>query len=191
MTTDAVQETREALELDDELLIEDYDGPLVAQPPNSVVYAARRRDLVLVLEPRFPILGLHGQKSGETKGIRAKFRNGTLKLDRSDPDHAELIERLDKHRLNGNMMEGFWRSVDPAPAATQQEMQHIVDASIGMDTELLERFIAEEESGYKRDDVLETARMALRRVRKVLALQAAPPEQPQRPADPPEAPPAE
>lgn len=185
-TTDAVQETREALELDGELLIEEQDGPLVAQPPDSVVYASRRRDLVLVLEPRFPILGQHGGKVGETRGIRAKFRNATLKLDRSNPDHAELIERLEKHRLNGNMFEGFWRSVDPAPAATQQEMQHIVDGAIGMDVELLERFIAEEESGYARQDVLDTARMALARVRKVLEAQAAAPEQPERPAEPPQ-----
>lgn len=156
------------------------DGQLVVKPPSQVVYIARRRDLVLVLKQRFPIYE-NGIKSGETRGLRAKFRNSQLKLDRDNADHAELFELLEKHPLNGNAFNGFIRGVEPAPTATTAEMQNLVDAAIGLDVDTIEEFIRQEEKGYARDDVLKTARMSLKRVRTVLSAQEARVE---RPADP-------
>lgn len=153
------------------------DGQLVVKPPSQVVYIARRRDLVLVLKQRFPIFE-NGIKVGETQGLRAKFRNSQLRLDRDNEAHAELFELLEKHPLNGNAFNGFIRGVEPAPTATAAEMQNLVDAAIGLDVETIEEFIRQEEKGYAREDVLSTARMSLKRVQTVLQAQEARVERP-------------
>lgn len=176
MTDTAVAEAAAALGIEDDGDGFDVleDGKLVVQPPSAIVYVSARKELVCVLKQRFPVWEA-GRQVGETQGLRARFKHHQLRLDRDNPDHEELIELLEKHKLNGNAFNGFRRAVEPAPSATQAEMQNLVDAAIGLDTATIEEFIRQEQAGYARPDVLKTAQLALKRVNLVLEAQTRPP----------------
>jgi hypothetical protein len=81
-------------------------------------------------------------------------------------DVAEVHEWLQKHRLFGNQLEGFWR-VDPtAPPVSQDEMRALMNAALRLDTETLEEIIRQERAGWNRPQIVEEAEQALsRRVR--------------------------
>jgi hypothetical protein len=109
-----------------------YDDLLVSQPETKTLYMSRRSELRLVKDPRYPQMGPLGQKVGETVGAAIPFREGVFRCpptgtveleDGRMADAAEITAWLDKHRLNGNVEEGFWR-VDPtAPALSRAEME--------------------------------------------------------------------
>jgi hypothetical protein len=166
-----------------------YDDLLVSQPETKTLYMSRRSELRLVLTARQPITGAAGQKTGESPGRVAQFRDGVFRCpptgtveleDGRQADAAEITAWLDTHRLNGNVEEGFWR-VDPtAPALSRAEMETMTQAAIALDSEKLLALIAQEEAGWAREDVLSIARDA---VESIEAVKAKALEEAQREAD--------
>lgn len=155
-----------------------YDDLLVSQPETKTLYMSRRSELRLVKDPRYPLMGPLGQKVGETVGAAIPFREGVFRCpptgtvtleDGRQADAAEITAWLDSHRLNGNVEEGFWR-VDPtAPAISRDEIEQLAQASIALDTDTLRRMIEQEEAGWGREDILQTARNAIEKIEAVKA----------------------
>lgn len=147
---------------------------LVAARPDVTLFMARRRELRLIKQGRYPVHAPTGQKIGETTGQIVVFRDGrldvphegTMLLEDGRPAEAhEILEWLEKHPRNGDVNEGFWR-VDPtAPTPTAVELQALMIAATELDSEKLEELIRQEEDGWARDAILTVARGALDRVR--------------------------
>jgi hypothetical protein len=155
-----------------------YDDLLVSQPETKTLYMSRRSELRLVKDPRYPQMGPLGQKVGETVGAAIPFREGVFRCpptgtveleDGRMADAAEITAWLDKHRLNGNVEEGFWR-VDPtAPAISREEIDQLARAAIALDTDTLRRMIEQEEAGWGREDVVQAARNAIENIERAKA----------------------
>lgn len=148
-------------------------------PP--LLFMSRRSDLRLTKKARYPKMGEAGQKVGETQGQSISFidhrlvvpRQGDMKITdllgagEWEAGAEEIATYLRKHRLNGDMFEGFWE-VDPvAPAPTEDEMDALQDAALRLDDLALSALIEREENGWNREVVLRVARKTLSKVRTV------------------------
>lgn len=162
--------------------IDTTEDRLVSAPETTVLFMARRRELRLTWETRYPIRDPRsGLPAGNTKGRYVAFRDGAFRCPRSgtvvlrdtldggqsEVDAAELIEWLEKHPLNGNRHEGFWEVVEPAPAVSREELQALMDAATTFDEERLEAILEQERAGWGREDLIETAERALGRLREI------------------------
>ena len=165
------------------------DRVLVSQPESSALFMAPRADLRLVKKSIRAVRGPEGEVLDQTLGETIAFKDGVLRVP-TDPDApftltngetmpaGEVLAWLDKHRLNGNMHEGFWR-VDPtAPPPSKQELDTLQSLAIELDADGLREFIAQEEAAWNREELLEIARGTLTRIdAKLEQLQAAHAEQ--------------
>jgi hypothetical protein len=88
-------------------------------------------------------------------------------------DVAEVHEWLQKHRLFGNQLEGFWR-VDPsAPPVSSEELQVLMDAALTLDAETLEEIIRQESGGWRREQIIDRAEDALMKIAAIREREAA------------------
>lgn len=158
------------------------DHPEVAvSGPSSIIYLARRQNLILCHTPVRPIFGANGQKQGDTLGLRIEFQDGRFDCPLEGEyvagngfriDAGELREWLTAHRLLDDAAEGFWK-VDPAaPAPSTTELQTIVDLAMGLDLDGLEAMVKAEREGWQRQPVLDMASRAIEKVQVLLAEEA-------------------
>lgn len=153
---------------------------LVSPTEATVLYMSRRSGLRLTMRPRYPLRDpVSGQLTGSTPGVFIGFQDGqvrvpksgqyttvdTLNGGRSEPiDAADVHDWLQRHHLFGDRQEGFWR-VDPtAPPVSQDEMRAMMNAATLLDEETLQAIIDQEEAGWGREAILNTAREALDRI---------------------------
>lgn len=151
---------------------------LVSQPQREVLYAASRRELRLVHTPTYPILGAGGRPVGVEHGITVAFRDGVLRLPLEGEvatesgrkfDAAELIEWLERHRLNGDMFEGFSRIQQVAPPMSEAEVERITEAATLHDVETLTAMLEAERAGWGRSDVVGVLERRLEQIARVTA----------------------
>lgn len=146
--------------------------PLVAPGEKTFLFMARRQSLRLIRIPRGTLINpATGQREvGAVPGQAVAFHEGVLRVEKdgevtledgSTAPAADILEWLDKHRLNGNVEEGFWR-VDPtAPPVSQDEMRTLMQAALALDEETLRRIAEEEREGWGRSAIIEEAESAL------------------------------
>jgi hypothetical protein len=168
------------------------DEPVMSAPSKSVTFSARREDLRLVRVARYPVMGAAGQKVDETKGEVVCFRNGRLEVplegdftleDGRTAPAVEILGWLEKHRLNGDAWEGFFRVEFAAPPPTQDEMQALVDAAMELNVDKLREIIRQEEEGWAREPILRVARGGVEKIEAALAAHAEQADEPE-PAKP-------
>lgn len=150
------------------------DDQLVSQPDHGTIFLSRRSELRLTKTPRYPIRGASGQQVGETPGEVVPFREGrffcpaegavTLENGR-EVDAGEIKAWLERHRLLGDVEEGFWVVETKAPPVSREELERIAQAATEWDTDTLEAILAQESSGWGREDILQVARGAIERIR--------------------------
>jgi hypothetical protein len=151
------------------------DVRLVSQPDTSVLFMARRSDLRLVMKPIRTLRNREGDAVEDLPGVKIEFKDGVFRVP-TDPkatvtlvdgesfEAAKILEWLEKHRLKGDWQEGFWK-VDPtAPPLSRAELDTLQSLAIELDRSGLEAFIAQEEEGWAREDLLAAARGTLERV---------------------------
>jgi hypothetical protein len=178
------------------------EGELLVQSKPNVMFRSARKNLRLTMEARYPIVNPVTQRpAGVTKGKFVAFREtakgglltfaekGPVKLiDTLDGNEAEmpaeeLIEYLEGHRLFGDRFDGFWRETIEAPAVTREEVQVLMDAALEFDEDKLNLLIEQEEQGWGRSELLDTARGAVERIvaakAKVAAEAGATPDDPE------------
>lgn len=157
-------------------------APEIQTPERCVVFMARRESLRLTWVPRHPqINSTSGIRTGMSRGKSLGFRDGVLRipLDREDgmvrgsdtldagdweSPVDEVLTWLRKHRLFGNLEEGFWEVPEEAPPVSDDELSLLQDAALGLDLDALRAFIEKEESGWNRDQLLDQARRTLGKV---------------------------
>lgn len=148
---------------------------LVSKPDTAVQFFARRPELVLVYQARYPIYGPGGEQVGEKPGIRIPFAAGVLRIPPKGNFKAvggqvpvsDLLAWLEQHPLNGDRHEGFWRADQPAPPVSTEESTSLMEASL--DEDMLVELIRQEESGWNRDQILVPARRQLEQIRDLKA----------------------
>lgn len=152
------------------------DAPLVAPTDKTILWMSRRSDLRLTKRARRTVRNLNtGELEGVTPGQYVGFRDGQIRIpkegtvtiqDTLDGGEFEIPAEemnawLERHRLNGDRQEGFWR-VDPtAPPVSQAEMQTMMTAALEVDVATLAHIVEQEEKGWQREQILEPARKAL------------------------------
>lgn len=167
----------------------------LSKPDTTVLFMARREELRLTKRKRYPQRNPQtGEFLGYTPGEYVAFRSGVYRVPREGEivlrdsldgghatvDAAEVLEWLERHPLNGDLFEGFWK-VDPtAPPVQDTEMDLLMELQANYDRAGLEQLLADEEAGWKREIVLNAARKGIERI--VAAEQAA--EQAAKPAKP-------
>lgn len=154
------------------------DQPLVSQPDASALFMARRSNMRLVLESIRTIRDAEGVAVDKTAGKTIEFREGTLRVptdgrpvsftNGEEGDSQAVLARLRKHRLLGDLQEGFWE-VDPtAPPLSQDELDRMLSFALELDVDGLREFIRQEETGWAREALLDPARGTLKRVEEAL-----------------------
>lgn len=148
------------------------EQPLVQSSEKTWLYMCRRSNLRLIRIPRGTLINpATGQREvGAVPGQAVAFHEGVLRVEKdgevtledgSTAPSADILEWLDKHRLNGNVEEGFWR-VDPtAPPVSQDEMRTLMQAALALDEDTLRRIAEEEREGWGRSAIIEEAESAL------------------------------
>lgn len=149
---------------------------MVATPDEKLLYMGRRDSLRLVLRATRVRRDAEGQAVETIQGAALAFKEGVLRIAREGDVRLEagnlmpaedVIKFLDQHPRNGDVNEGFWR-VDPtAPAPSQAELDTLVRLATELDSEELQKFIAQEREGWNRTALLETAEGALTRIGKL------------------------
>lgn len=148
---------------------------LVAQPEHSVLFASRRSNLRLIKRGITPIRDAEGRQVDMKKGEAVVFVGGRFSVplgedalvqleDGEMHDAPEIMAWLDGHRLNGDIMEGFWKVELAAPAPSSTELERLQTLAIELDVEGLKAFIAAERAGWERESLLEVAEGTLTRV---------------------------
>lgn len=148
---------------------------VVASPPATKTYIARREDLVLTKKRDRPIME-GGERVDFETGERIGFKDGMLKVPMGrgetfdgkrgeELDGPACIEWLEKHELFGHKEEGFWLLELPAPAPTDDEQSELIRLAEERDVEGIEAFIAAEREGYAREELLKIATDTLERVK--------------------------
>jgi hypothetical protein len=157
--------------------------PLVARKTDTLVFLARREDLRLTYIARRPQRdATTGAQLEPTRGVTFGFLNGSLRL-KPDEDGNVMVadpvggagetlvpletalKWLRRHRLNGDVNEGFWE-VDPtAPPVAQDELDRIVAAATDWDVETLEEMVRQERAGWNRADLIHVAEGSIERIR--------------------------
>jgi hypothetical protein len=146
---------------------------LVSQPDKGTVFLSRREDLRLVMMPKRAVFGPDG-RTGEMPGKTLRFahnrvyvpNDGTVTLEDGNSVPADEVRAyLDKHRLNGDIEDGFWPLEVPAPSISGDELAQITDAALEFDEERLAAIITQERDGWGREDLLKVAEAALAKMR--------------------------
>jgi hypothetical protein len=159
----------------------------LSKPDTAVLFTAARADLRLVKKKRRPVRGPDGEVVDETPGECFKFVHGTYRVleDGAPLENGETLDReaaltwLRKHKLYGNMHEGFTEIQQAAPAVSQEELAALMEATLqaaAMDDRALVALIEAEEQGWNREALLAPAREALERVQSVAAAAAPAPK---------------
>lgn len=161
---------------------------LVTPATDTVTYAARREDLRLVMIARYRSRDpVSGQPTGQSQGAFIGFKNGIKTIPKTgrvtlvdtidggevEMDAEEVNAWLRRHRLFGDLFEGFFEVAPAVPAVSTQEMNALMEAATSWDVEKLEQIIAEEEAGWGRPEIIEQARAAAARIRDAEAKVAA------------------
>lgn len=151
---------------------------LVTQPRREKTYAARRGGLRLTKVPRYPVLGAGGQKVDETRGVVIAFRDGMLRIPTEgtvlteqghEVDAAEIVQWLDRHRLNGNHDEGFFEVPQAAPPVSEEETERIGEFSLLHDTDSLRAMLETEQKGWNRQGLVGPVSKAIARIEQIRA----------------------
>lgn len=148
---------------------------MVASPPAFKTYVARREELWLTVKRDKPIME-NGERVDFETGQRIGFKDGMLKVPTGkgetfkgargeELDGPDMIKFLEKHALFGHKEEGFWLLELPAPAPTDSEQGELIRLAEEQDVQGIEAFIALEEDGYHRPDLLKIANDTLERVK--------------------------
>lgn len=153
------------------------------QTPRPVkLFAARRSNLLLTKVGVQPIRDAEGRQVDLKPGEKVGFVDGRLEVAIDDGEitlhdgrrlpAAPFLAWLEKHPLNGDLMDGFWEVNLAAPPPSQGELQALQDMAIDLDAKGLRSFIEQETAGWAREDVLEVAQGTLERVEAKLGEQA-------------------
>lgn len=152
----------------------------LVEAPEKVLYRSARTDLRLVKKRRHPIRDPHtSELVGTTDGQYIVFVGGAFELplegevelaDSADGGVCtlpveEVMAWLDKHKLNGNPHEGFWKVDVAAPAPSETELQRLMEAA--WDEDMLVAILEQERAGWNRPALVATAEGALARLREV------------------------
>lgn len=159
--------------------------PTVA-PPTQAVFQSRREELVLVMEKDPYTVGANGEKNWGV-GKHVKFVDGHLRVPlkrgaktrgtRGEViDAGELLlfleggkdasgEEVMPHILFNNREEGFWRHREAAPAISEAESDELLVFAEERDLKGIEAFIAREEAGWARPELLKVAEGSRDRVK--------------------------
>jgi hypothetical protein len=149
---------------------------LVAEPPNRVLFFARRDSLRLTMTARYATRDpVSGQPTGQTPGKFVAFRDfrfevpptGEVTIVDSTIEAAEVVEWLKRHRLFGDREEGFWLYEEPAPAITAAEQQRVSDAALEHDVATLEEMLAQERAGWAREEFVANLTDTIRKIREL------------------------
>jgi hypothetical protein len=146
---------------------------LVSRPDRGTVFLSRRGETRLVMTPKRAVYGPDG-RTGEMPGQTLRFVDnrlyvpdeGEVTLEDGNKVDATVIRAfLDKHRLNGDIEDGFWPLEVPAPSISGDELAQITDAALEFDEERLAAIIMQERDGWARADLLGVAEGALAKMR--------------------------
>jgi len=80
-------------------------------------------------------------------------------------DAAEVLAFLLEHPHFDDRHDGFWEHKEVAPAPTVEEQQRLAELAMDLDVEGIESFIAAEEAGWARPELLELAASQLERAK--------------------------
>lgn len=137
---------------------------LVSQPRREVTFASRRENLRLVFQAQYPVFGPQGQPTGTVVGgLRIAFTDGQLRVPLEGEvttengkrvPVADVIAFLDRHHLNGDQHEGFFRVAQVAPPVTEAEFEAITEAAMDYDTVKLQAILDAEVAGWKRGEIV-------------------------------------
>lgn len=147
------------------------DEQLVAKGPEGIVFLSRRRELRLVMEPRYPIHGQAGQKIGETKGRSIQFMDGRYLTD--DEEELAFLRGQQTAHLRDDNTEGFWEVEPTAPAPTLEEQMAMMKAATSFNVELMRTMLAQEEAGWARPQLVEPLREGIAAIEELAAQAAA------------------
>jgi hypothetical protein len=93
----------------------------------------------------------------------------TLEYGQVFEDASIVYQWLEKHKMNGDSLEGFWRIDPTVPPVTQDEMKRLMEAATMHDTETLTAILEQEMAGWGREDIVSAARDAIDRIEKITA----------------------
>jgi hypothetical protein len=153
------------------------EAPYVQKPQRSTVMLAMREDLRLVKIPIEEGYNQAGRSVQTFPGQAVAFEEGKLRVppsgemqleDGRKAPAKEILEWLEDHKLFGDRHEGFWRLEEPAPQPSEEELNALLELTVDGDIPGLERFIAEEQDGFKRKQLIQNAEQSLERVRSKL-----------------------
>ena len=166
-------------------------GAIVQQPDKAVLFVARRTELRLVKEGRYPIVvPTTGQRIGETRGVTVSFApegefrcpekgevtimdpggagRATLRADDYVDENGQhvqgLLNWLQTHERCGDPNEGFMRLDPKAPPIGQQEHKALVTFATKWDVDGLRAIIEAEREGWNRKELIEVAQGALEQI---------------------------
>lgn len=151
------------------------EQPLVSQPDNSALFMATRSNLRLVWESIRTVRDAEGVAVDKTPGKTVEFREGVLRVPLAEDGTvpltngeaapaADVLRFLERHRLKGDWLEGFWR-VDPtAPPPSEAELEALQSFAIELNADGLREFLAQESNGWNRRELLTVAAGTLERV---------------------------
>lgn len=149
---------------------------VVSKPSKNIIFMARRSELKLVKKPERPKRNETGELVDIVPGERVAFKDGKLEVPPTGKLRGEKGEELvakevldwllgsdenQPHHLLNDKLEGFWKLEEPAPAPSEDELNHLQDLAMDLDLEGLKQFIAQEQEGWKRPSLLRTATKSL------------------------------
>lgn len=143
---------------------------LVSQPTADLVFNSRRSELRLTKKKELPVRNAAGDTVDMVPGERVVFKGGFLRIPPGKTykgengiklDRAETVEWLEDHHLFNDREEGFWKLDEPAPQPSEDEINALQDLALDLDLEGLKTFIAQEEAGWKRKSLLNSAQRSL------------------------------
>lgn len=155
---------------------------LVAEPPNRVLFFARRDSLRLTMTARYATRDpVSGQPTGQTPGRFVAFRDFKFEVPPSGEvtivdslnggeatlEASEVVDWLKRHRLFGDREEGFWLYEEPAPAITAAEQQRVSDAALEHDLDTLGEMLAQERAGWARPEFIGNLEDTMRKIREL------------------------
>lgn len=150
------------------------DRVLVSQPDDAIMFYAMRSELRLIKTPRRPIRGPDGESIDETRGVMVQFHDGVLRIPTDGTDVTlgngdkepvdNILPWLESHRLFKDKHEGFWRADPAAPPPSMAELTRLQEFALALDVDGLEAFLAQEEGGWNRPELVEIAKGTLERI---------------------------
>jgi hypothetical protein len=79
-------------------------------------------------------------------------------------DAADLLDALRRHRLNGDLLEGFWETQPTVPPVTRAELDRITAAALEWDVDTLRAIVEQESAGWGREDIIRIAEGAIEKI---------------------------